>query len=129
RWSLRIALLLVLLAALAALAAWWSLRASLPVLDARVDLPGLSAPVTIGRDAIGVATIDDANELDVMSALGYLHAQERYFEMDLMRRTAAGELAALFGPVALDADRRHRVHRMRARVEGSLDTISGSRRS
>jgi len=128
RWSLRIALLLVLLAALAALAAWWSLRASLPVLDGRVDLPGLSAPVTIGRDAIGVATIDAANELDAMRALGYLHAQERYFEMDLMRRTAAGELAALFGPVALDADRRHRVHRMRARVEGSLDTIAGSRR-
>src|SRR5690606_16213929 len=60
--------------------------------------------------------------------LGYLHAQERYFEMDLMRRTAAGELSALFGAVALEADRRHRVHRMRARVDADLDAIAGSQR-
>ncbi|MEN1929306.1 penicillin acylase family protein [Luteimonas sp. MJ250] len=128
RWSLRIVLLLVLLAALAALAAWWALRASLPTLDGTVALPGLSAPVTISRDAIGVATIDAANEADAVRALGYLHAQERYFEMDLMRRTAAGELSALFGAVALEADRRHRVHRMRARVDADLDAIAGSQR-
>ncbi|GGK06995.1 penicillin acylase family protein [Luteimonas terricola] len=128
RWTLRIALLLALLAALAALAAWWALRASLPLLDGNAALRGLSAPVTIGRDAIGVATIDAANETDAMRALGYLHAQERYFEMDLMRRTAAGELSALFGPGALDVDRRQRVHRMRARVDASLDAIAGSRR-
>ena len=52
-----------------------------------------------------------------MRALGYVHAQERYFEMDLLRRTAAGELAELFGPVAIDTDKEHRVHRLRARVE------------
>ena len=128
RWSLRIALLLALMAALVALATWWSLRASLPMLDGEARLPGLSAAVTISRDATGIATIDAASEVDAMRALGYLHAQERYFEMDLMRRTAAGELSALFGPVALDADRRHRVHRMRARVEANLDAISGDRR-
>ena len=53
-----------------------------------------------------------------MRALGYVHAQERFFEMDLMRRSAAGELAALFGPVAMDTTRPHRVHRMRERVTG-----------
>ena len=70
---------------------------SLPMLDGTVSLPGLSAPVTIQRDRLGVVTIDAANEIDAMRALGYVHAQERFFEMDLMRRSAAGELAGLFG--------------------------------
>jgi penicillin amidase len=63
-----------------------------------------------------------------MRALGYVHAQERYFEMDLLRRTAAGELAELFGPIAIDTDKEHRVHRMRARVTRNLDSILGDKR-
>lgn len=127
RWLKRLALLLVLLAIVAALGIWWLLRGSLPVLDGEVALPGLSAPVTIARDALGVVTIDAANEPDAMRALGYVHGQERYFEMDLMRRMAAGELSELFGAQALDTDRKQRVHRMRARVEANLDTIAGKR--
>jgi hypothetical protein len=61
---------------------------------------GLSAPVTVARDALGVATVEAANEADAARALGFLHGQERYFEMDLLRRSAAGELSALFGPLA-----------------------------
>ncbi len=128
RWCLRLAVLLLLSVALAALAGWWALRASLPQLDGNAGLAGLMAPVNVTRDALGVATIDAGNEADAMRALGYVHAQERYFEMDLMRRTAAGELAALFGTVALDADRTHRVHRMRARIAANLDAIVGDRR-
>ncbi|WP_407351287.1 penicillin acylase family protein [Luteimonas sp. R10] len=127
RWLKRSALLVVLLLAIALLATWWLLRGSLPALDGEVALPGLSAPVTVSRDALGVVTIDAANETDAIRALGYVHAQERYFEMDLMRRTAAGELAALFGSIAVDTDRRHRVHRMRARVEAGLAGIAGER--
>lgn len=127
RWLKRLALLLVPLIAVALLAAWWLLRGSLPVLDGEATLPGLSAPVTVTRDALGVVTIEAANETDAIRALGYVHAQERYFEMDLMRRTAAGELAALFGPIAVDTDREHRVHRMRARVEADLAGIAGER--
>ena len=115
-WIKRSASRCSLLLLLAALAAWWLLRGSLPALDGELALPGLSAPVTVQRDALGVVTIDAANERDAMRALGYVHAQERYFEMDLMRRTAAGELAELFGPRAIDTDKQHRVHRMRARV-------------
>ncbi|MBB6599185.1 penicillin acylase family protein [Luteimonas sp. MC1825] len=129
RWCLRLAALMLLCVALAALAGWWALRASLPLLDGNAGLSGLAAPVTVTRDALGVATIDAGTEADAMRALGYVHAQERYFEMDLMRRTAAGELAALFGPVALDADRAHRVHRMRARIAANLDAILGDRRA
>lgn len=127
RWLKRIALLVVALLALAGLAAWLLLRASLPKLDGEHALPGLSAPATVQRDRLGVVTIDAASEADAMRALGYVHAQERFFEMDLMRRTAAGELSALFGPVALGFDRRHRVHRMRARATEYLRVVAGDR--
>ena len=127
RWLKRIALLLIVLATLALLAGGWLLRGSLPKLDGEWALRGLSAPVTIQRDRLGVVTIDAANETDAMRALGYVHAQERFFEMDLMRRTAAGELAELFGPIALDTDKRHRIHRMRARSAEHLDAIAGDK--
>ena len=111
----RIALLLLAILLLLVLAAWWAMRGSLPALDGELALPGLSAPVTVTRDALGVVTIEAANAVDAARALGYVHAQERWFEMDLMRRSAAGELAALFGPIAVDVDRQHRVHRLRER--------------
>ncbi|HVI58342.1 MAG TPA: penicillin acylase family protein [Luteimonas sp.] len=128
RWLKRTALLVLALIVLALVAAWLLLRASLPKLDGQFALPGLSAPVSIQRDRLGVVTIDAANETDALRALGYVHAQERYFEMDLMRRTAAGELSELFGPIALDLDKRHRVHRMRARANAQLGAIAGERR-
>lgn len=127
RWVKRIVFLVVALLALTLLAAWLLLRGSLPKLDGEHALPGLSAPATLQRDRLGVVTIDAASEADAMRALGYVHAQERYFEMDLMRRTASGELAALFGPIALDVDKRHRVHRMRARAVEYLGAVAGDR--
>jgi penicillin amidase len=124
----RLALVLAVLLAVALGFAWWTLRSSLPQLDGTVALPGLSAPVHIERDAMGTVTIDAANEADAARALGFVHGQERYFEMDLLRRAAAGELSALFGAIAIDRDKEIRVHRMRARVEANLDAIAGARR-
>jgi penicillin amidase len=106
---------------------WWLLRSGLPALDGELALPGLSAPVQVHRDALGVATIQAANPLDAARALGYVHGQERFFEMDLLRRSAAGELSELFGEVALDKDKSVRVHRLRARTEASLAAIAGAR--
>jgi penicillin amidase len=123
----RLGLALLALSFLVCVAAWWLLRGSLPRLDGALSLPGLSAPVAIQRDALGVVTVDAANEVDAMRALGYVHAQERFFEMDLMRRTAAGELAGLFGPIAVATDKQHRVHRMRARVTAHLAAIAGGK--
>lgn len=125
KWLKRAALSLFGIVLIAVIAIWWLLRGSLPELDGELVLSGLSAPVTVQRDALGTVTIDAANEADAMRALGYVHAQERYFEMDLMRRSAAGELAELFGPVAVDIDKQHRVHRMRARVMRQLDAFAG----
>ena len=107
---------------------WWLLHGSLPQLEGQVRLPGLSAAVSLSRDANGTVTIDAANESDALRALGYVHAQERYFEMDLMRRSAAGELAALVGPKALEVDKQHRLHRLRARVQQQLPAIAGDQR-
>ena len=127
KWIKRIALLLLVLVVVALGTGWWLLRGSVPKLEGELALPGLSAPVSIQRDANGVVTIDAANETDMARALGYVHAQERYFEMDLMRRTSAGELAELFGPIAIDLDKQHRVHRMHARVMQDLDTFAGDK--
>ncbi|MCD9028485.1 penicillin acylase family protein [Luteimonas sp. BDR2-5] len=127
KWIRRLLAAIVVLVLAALLGAWWLLRGSLPQLDGELALPGLSAPATVARDALGVVTIDADNETDAMRALGYVHAQERYFEMDLMRRMSAGELSALLGERALETDRRQRVHRMRARVENSLAAVAGER--
>ena len=116
RWLLRLFWLLVVLAFGLVLAAWWLLRGSLAPLDGEQALGGLQAPVTVSRDSLGVVTIEGASQRDVMRALGQVHAQERGFEMDLMRRSAAGELSALFGPAALEVDKRMRVHRLRHRA-------------
>ncbi len=123
-WLLMSLLVVVLIALMVAL---WSVRGSLPQLDGDRVLPGLSAQVQVQRDALGVATVDAANEADAARALGFLHAQERYFEMDLLRRSAAGELSALFGPIAIERDKVVRVHRLRARADDSLAAIAGDR--
>ncbi len=129
RWLLRLsgALLVLLLFALGSI--WLLLRSSLPQLQGELALPGLSAPVSIARDDNGTVTVEAANERDMARALGYVHAQERYFEMDLMRRAAAGELAELFGPAALPLDRKMRMHRLRARTQANLDAALGDKRA
>ncbi|MBS0463969.1 MAG: penicillin acylase family protein [Proteobacteria bacterium] len=127
RWLKRGALALLVLFVLACIGGWWLLRGSVARLDGQLALPGLSAPVTIERDGLGVVTIHAANATDAMRALGFVHAQERYFEMDLMRRSAAGELSELFGPLALDLDKKHRVHRFRARVQANIALIAGDK--
>ncbi len=111
---------LVLLAGLVAGWGYYRLRASLPQLDGHVALPGLSAPVTITRDALGVPAIKAATRLDIACALGYLHAQDRFFQMDLLRRRSAGELSELFGKVALNLDRTTRRHGFRALAQKVL---------
>ena len=109
-----------------AAAAWLraELRASLPDDSGELALEGLSAPVTVERDSLGVVTIRAATRLDEARALGFVHAQERFFQMDLLRRAAAGELAALVGEVALDVDRERRPHRLRLVVAQAFENAS-----
>ena len=68
------------------------------------------------RDAQGVPTIRGSDRGDVAWATGFVHAQERFFQMDLLRRAGAGELAALLGKTLLPVDRERRIHRFGARA-------------
>ena len=114
RWIKGIALALLLLILLPLAAMHLTLRASLPNLDADIDTRDVLAPVSIQRDALGIPTITAANRSDLSYATGFVHAQDRFFQMDLARRHAAGELSELFGAVALDEDKRARVFRFRS---------------
>ncbi len=86
---------------------------SLPTVNGSLVLQGLNAPVTVARDSLGIPTITARSRLDLARTIGFVHAQERFFQMDLQRRQPAGELSALVGPAALTADRAARVHRFR----------------
>ena len=105
------------------------LRASLPRLDGRQPLAGLSDSVTVTRDALGVPTINGASRADVARALGFLHAQDRFFQMDVLRRRAAGELAELFGKIALPLDRATCIHRFRTLAQRVYARLSPADRA
>ena len=128
-WTLRGVGGLLALVLLAVLAAWLFLRASLAQLDGERRVAGLSAEVKVERDAAGVPLISGASRQDVAFATGFVHGQERFFQMDLLRRTAAGELAELFGPKALPADRTQRLHRFRARADATLARLPAVERA
>ncbi|MFN0066985.1 MAG: penicillin acylase family protein [Limisphaerales bacterium] len=113
RWLLWIAGTLAVLVLAAIAVVIGMLRASLPKLDGEVRAAGLRSPVTIERDDLGVPTITASNRLDMIYGLGFVHGQDRFFQMDLSRRFAAGELAALLGPSALGQDRWARMHQER----------------
>ncbi len=98
----------------AALVVHSRVRGSLPPLEGTVGVPGLRHDVRVDRDARGVVTIRGADRIDVARATGLVHAQDRFFQMDLLRRQAAGELAELLGAPLADADARMRRHRFRA---------------
>jgi len=89
------------------------LRGSLAQLDGTARIPGLGADARVERDALGVPTIHGTTRADVARALGFLHAQERFFQMDLQRRQPAGELSGLVGARAMEVDEAIRVHRFR----------------
>ncbi len=80
-------------------------EASVPRRDGVLSVAGLSAPVTVVRDRFGVPHITAANDRDLYFAQGFVHAQDRLFQMDVERRLARGELAELFGAKAIAADR------------------------
>jgi penicillin amidase len=107
--GLRIAGLVVLLVAVAGAGFFVYLRSSLPQTGGRIAVAGLLAPVRITRDADGIPTITAASDEDAAFGLGFVHAQDRLFQMELMRRYAAGRLAEIFGPEAVPVDRMMRV--------------------
>ena len=102
---------------------------ALPRLDGPVRVPGLSASVKVTRDEHGVPTIDAANLEDLFFAQGYVTAQDRLWQMDAMRRFAAGELAEVLGPSQLQHDREQRILGLRDVARRSLQQYSARDRS
>jgi len=126
RWLMRLTGGVVLAAVLVFLLAWFTLRASLPALNGELVLEGLAADVTIERDAHGIPTITASTRDDLAFATGFVHGQDRFFQMDLIRRRSAGELSELFGDVAVETDKRNRFHRFRSRAMASLENSPAS---
>ena len=89
-------------------AAWWFVYRPLPQLDGTISLPGLHKEVTVERDNWGVPHIRAASLEDAVEAQGYVMAQDRLWQLDLMRRASRGQLSEIVGPLALKSDRQFR---------------------
>lgn len=131
--ALRLAAGLVVLGLLAVLGVvgglWMTIRGSLPHLDGELALAGLSAPVRIERDKQGIPTLHAESRLDLAFATGFVHGQDRFFQMDLLRRNSSGELSALLGEPTVDIDLKHRVHRFRSRAQRVLEQADPDERA
>lgn len=114
---------------LAATGIYIFVRGSAPRLDGTVKLAGLGARAEVARDALGVPTISARSRVDLARVVGFLHGQDRFFQMDLMRRLAAGELAALVGRSAIRVDEKHRLFRLRAVARQVLARCTASQRA
>ena len=108
--------------ALPATLAGGSLAAPAP--SAPVAVAGLEAPASIVRDSLGVPHISARSDHDAYFLVGWLHAQDRLFQMDQTRRQASGTLAELLGPAALASDVQLRTLGLRRAAEKSLDVLS-----
>ena len=102
-------------------------RGSLAQLEGEAVGP-VAAPVELLRDERGYLTVRAQSQLDAVRGLGFVHGQERFFQMDLMRRNAAGELSALVGAKALPLDKGRRLHGFRQRAERMFAGLPESQR-
>ncbi len=120
-----IALLLISSLIIASGATWLysKIDSALPILNGKKTVFGLKETAIVERDELGVATIKAKSRLDVAVTTGFIHAQERFFQMDLLRRNSAGELSSLFGASALDYDKSIRRHRFRERAREIVNAL------
>jgi penicillin G amidase len=105
RFALKALFAIVAMAAVSIVAIYAIARRSLPLLDGTVTVPGISAPVEIVRDADAIPHIFGATKRDALFGLGYVHAQDRLWQMEFQRRIGHGRLSEIFGPVAIPQDR------------------------
>ncbi len=126
-WIVRLgavaAALILITAVVAVLDLRHALWASLPQLDGEVRAAGLHAPVTVTRNAEGVPSITAASLDDLLFAQGYVTASDRLWQMDGLRRHAAGELAEILGPGLVEHDRRQRYLQIRAAADRAVAAL------
>ncbi|WP_250207477.1 penicillin acylase family protein [Alteromonas oceanisediminis] len=119
----RISFTLLILISIMVLSLYLLLASSLPNLSGSREA-AITAPATLQRDTLGNAVITAENRPDAAYLLGFAHAQDRLFQMDLLRRSAAGELSELFGDAALPTDKRVRFHEFRMRAQRAVSQLS-----
>ena len=104
RWFTRISGGFLVIICLLGFSGWFLMNRSLPDYNGSLQVKGLNAPVEIIRTGNAVPHVFGASDADVFFGLGYAHAQDRFWQMEMLRRTAQGRLSALVGPAAVDAD-------------------------
>lgn len=117
-WIKWLVISVISLVALFAIALYAGLRLSLPSLDGNKNTYHVNSPTELSRDAIGHAIIKSDDIFDAAYAMGFAHAQDRFFQMDLQRRAASGNLSQWVGKIAIERDKNIRFHQFeqRARV-------------
>jgi penicillin amidase len=104
RIAIVVAFVFGLLAISAGAYAVWTVRRSFPQVDGAIQVPGMAAEVTVYRDGLGVPQLYADTAEDLFRAQGYIHAQDRFWEMDFRRHLTAGRLAELFGADEVETD-------------------------
>ena len=117
---------IVLLAAAAATGILWL---TLPPRSQQARIAGLSGPIDIGFDSDGIPRIRAASATDAAAALGFVHARDRMFQMELMRRAASGRLSEIAGPATLGYDRTMRTFGLRRRAVEDYPTLPAETRA
>src|SRR5580692_3196339 len=114
-----------LLAVLIATIWWmyWTAHSAVPQMDGKISVPGISPKVRVVRDEHGVPTIEAATLADLFFAQGYVTALDRLWQMDMMRRAAAGELSEVIGDATLKMDREQRILGLRPAAESAEKNI------
>jgi len=122
---IRALFILVMVALLALpLGGWWFAQRPLPPLDGVVSVPELSGPAIVNFDGRSVPYVQATSEADAYLAQGYLTARDRLFQMDMLRRTALGQLSAVFGPGSLPQDKLMRTIGFGRLAEAELGQLS-----
>lgn len=100
------------------------LRNSLPTIEGRLNLVGLNQEVIVIRDDKGIPKITAQNDSDLYKAQGFIHAQDRLFQMDLARRQASGRLSEVVGKAAIENDKKFLIFSLRRAAEKSYEIYS-----
>jgi penicillin amidase len=123
RWLIGLVASLISVAAFGGACAWFFLQSSLPQTEGRLTAHGLSEPVAIDRDINGVPHIRARSQADAYFALGYVHAQDRLWQMEAMRRFGSGRLSEALGRQTLNIDRTMRALGLYRIAEGIYDGL------
>lgn len=126
KWIKWLLIVVVVLALAAVAAVYFVLRAQAPVYNGELELEGLSAPVEVLYDEYGIPHIYAQNEEDLYMAFGYVHAQDRLFQMEMLRRVGGGRLAEILGPDLLPVDKLFRTLGINEAAEKAVEHFNAN---